>query len=292
MLAAIGVRRFDDLIAPVPETLRLPGLLDVPGPYSEYDIARRMDALASRNEHGGSTLAFLGAGSYDHFIPAAVDHVSFRSEYYTAYTPYQAEVGQGTLTTIFEFQTMLAELTGMDLANASMYDGASALAEAALLAASVTGRTRIVVAGALHPNYLRVLSTYCGGQGIDVVVDPCPEGAIDRGWLRDHLADAAAVVAQMPNLYGMVEDLASVFADARAAGARTIQVFPRTRSPCTRRRGRRELTSPSRKERRWGALRPSAAPPSDSSPPARSSCATFPAVSSGRPSTGTAAARS
>jgi len=122
----------------------------------------------------------------------------------------QAEVGQGTLTTIFEFQSMLAELTGMDLANASLYDGASALAEAALLAASVTGKSKIVVAGPLHPNYLQVLETYCRGQGIEVLCDPSADGVINRGWVRDSLPGAAAVVAQSPNFFGLVEDVSGV----------------------------------------------------------------------------------
>jgi glycine dehydrogenase subunit 1 len=225
MLSAIGAESFDELIAPIPERLRLRRPLDLPGPWSEYEIARHLDALAGKNEHGGRMLAFLGGGSYDHFVPAAVDHVSFRSEFYTAYTPYQAEVGQGTLTTIFEFQSMMASLTGMDLANASLYDGATALAEAALLAASIGKGNRVVTAGPLHPNYLAVLRTYCAGQGIEVAVDPAPDGVIDRGWLRDALPGAAAVVAQSPNFFGSVEDLAPVFEEARGAGAKGIQVF-------------------------------------------------------------------
>jgi glycine dehydrogenase subunit 1 len=233
MLRTIGAARFEDLLEPVPPELRLDRVLDVPGPYSEYAIARELEAMAAKNAHGGNTLSFLGAGSYDHFVPAAVDHLSFRSEFYTAYTPYQAEVGQGTLTTIFEFQTMMTELTGMDLANASLYDGASALAEAGLLAAAVTGRDRIVVAGPLHPHYRRVLATFCDGQGITVLCDPSPEGIMDRGWLRDHLAGAAAVVVQSPNFFGILEDAAEVFAAAREAGAKAIHVFEPHALPLT-----------------------------------------------------------
>jgi len=225
MLETIGASSFEKLLAPVPMHLRLQRLLDLGEPQSEYQIARQFEALAALNDVPGKFTSFLGAGSYDHFVPAAVDHLSFRSEFYTAYTPYQAEVGQGTLTTIFEFQSMLAELTGMDLANASLYDGASALAEAGLLAASVTGKSKIVVAGPLHPNYAQVLSTYCRGQGIEVVADPSPDGTINRGWVRDALPGAAAVVAQSPNFFGIVEDLSGVFADARAQDAKAIQVF-------------------------------------------------------------------
>jgi glycine dehydrogenase subunit 1 len=233
MLKAIGAARFEDLLEPVPAAFRLDRTLDVPGPKSEYAIARELEALAARNDHGGNTLSFLGAGSYDHFVPAAVDHLSFRSEFYTAYTPYQAEVGQGTLTTIFEFQTMMTELTGMDLANASLYDGASALAEAGLLAAAVTGRDRLVVAGPLHPHYRRVLATLCDGQGITVIADPSPAGVIDTGWLRDHLGEAAAVVVQSPNFFGILEDATAVFARAREAGAKAIHVFEPHALPLT-----------------------------------------------------------
>jgi glycine dehydrogenase subunit 1 len=225
MLAAMGAACYEALLSPVPETLRLPGLLDLPAPRSEYEIAREFEALAARNEVPGRVLAFLGAGSYDHFVPAAIDHLAFRSEFYTAYTPYQAEVGQGTLTAIFEFQSMVAELTGLDLANASLYDGATALAEAALLSASMTGRSRIAVAGPLHPHYEEVLRTYCRGQGIEVTTDPAPLGTVDRGRLRDALGGAAALVAQCPNFFGIVEDLTDLFAEARAAGAKAIQVF-------------------------------------------------------------------
>jgi len=225
MLEAIGVSSFETLLAPIPQHVRLGRWLDLPEPQSEYQIARQFEALAALNDVPSRFTSFLGAGAYDHFVPAAVDHLSFRSEFYTAYTPYQAEVGQGTLTTIFEFQSMLAELTGMDLANASLYDGASALAEAALLAASVTGKSKIVVAGPLHPNYLQVLETYCRGQGIEVLCDPSADGVINRGWVRDSLPGAAAVVAQSPNFFGLVEDVSGVFADARSQDAKAIQVF-------------------------------------------------------------------
>jgi glycine dehydrogenase subunit 1 len=225
MLKSIGVGSFEELIASVPKNLLIEKDLDLPGPRSEFEIARTMETLAGRNQHGGVVRSFLGAGSYDHFVPAAIDHLSFRSEYYTAYTPYQAEVGQGTLTTIFEFQTMMSELTGMDLANASLYDGATALAEAGLLAASLVKRPRIVVAGPMHPHYVQVLATYCAGQGIEVVLDPSPDGTVDRAWLREALTGAAAVAVQSPNFYGIVEDLTDVMSDAKAAGARSIQVF-------------------------------------------------------------------
>lgn len=226
MLAAIGVSSFADLLRPVPEGLRLESLLNLPEPRSESEVVREMEDLSARNAAGPGYRSFLGAGSYDHTVSAAVDHLSFRSEFYTAYTPYQPEVGQGTLTAIFEFQTMLSELTGMDLANASLYDGATALAEAALLAATLAKKPRIVVAGPLHPNYLQVLRTFASGLDIAVEADPAPDGRIDRAWLRRALSvPAAAVVASSPNFLGVVEDLAPVFAEGREQGAMGIMVF-------------------------------------------------------------------
>jgi len=226
MLDAIGVASFEELIAPVPEHLRLSGELDVPGPLAEFEISRGMGELAARNHSSATHLSFLGAGSYEHFVPAAVDTLSFRSEFYTAYTPYQAEVGQGTLTTIFEFQTMMAEITGMDLANASLYDGATALVEAVLLAVSVTGRKKVVVAGPLHPHYLQVLRTYARWQDLEIAVDPAPQGVVDRGWLGDELGgQPAAVVVQFPNFHGVVENLEGVLESASQAGAKSIVVF-------------------------------------------------------------------
>ena len=226
MLAAIGASSFEALLAPVPEAFRLRRPLNLPGPKSEFEVARRLGAMAEKNGHTDRRRVFLGAGIYDHIVPAAVDHLSFRSEFYTAYTPYQPEVSQGTLIATFEFQTMMAELTGMDLTNASLYDGATALAEAALLAVSVTKRKRLVVAGPLHPHYLQVLTTFCQGQDISIAVDPAPDGTVGREWVRDALGgEPAAVIAQGPNFFGIVEDLTDLFAEARAAGARAIQVF-------------------------------------------------------------------
>ena len=226
MLRTIGVKSFEELLTPMPEAFRLARPLDIPGPESEYEIARWMESLAARNRHGGNTRVFLGAGSYDHIIPAAVDHLSFRSEFYTCYTPYQPEVAQATLAAIFEFQTMMSELTGMDLANASLYDGASAVAEAALLSASVTGRSRIVVAGPMHPNYVQVLETFAHGQNIEVILEPGHTGGLDEAALLPHIDErTAAVIVQTPNFFGGVDDPRTVFAAARAAGAHSICVF-------------------------------------------------------------------
>jgi len=226
MLAAIGVDSFEDLLRAIPPSLRLPGLLELPGPRSEYEVARHLESLAAVDAGGPGERFFLGGGIYDHWVPAAIDHVASRSEYYTAYTPYQAEVGQATLTAIFEFQSMLAELTKMDLVNASMYDGASALAEAALMAYRVNGRKRILVAGPLHPNYLQVLRTYTRETGIELLVDPAPGGFTDREWVAARLDDSiAALVLQSPNFFGGVEDGEELFAAAGQVGALAIHVF-------------------------------------------------------------------
>ena len=161
MLKAVGVSSFQDLLSPIDPTFFLNEPLDRPPARSELEVDRRLSRLAAGNHVEPEYCSFLGAGAYDHMVPAAVDHLSSRSEYYTAYTPYQPEVGQGTLTTIFEFQTMMTELTGMEVANASLYDGASALAEAVMLAASTTKRKQVILAGPVHPHYVQVLRTYC-----------------------------------------------------------------------------------------------------------------------------------
>jgi len=196
MLAAIGVGSFDELVAAVPRSLRLDRPLEVAGPLSEIEVRRCFGDWASQND-ADRAICFLGGGVYDHYIPAAVHAVASRSEFATAYTPYQPEVAQGTLTAIYEFQSMICELTGMAVANASLYDGATAVVEAALLARHQTGRARVVVAGALHPNYLAVLRTYLDG---DVA------GVADRGGqcapedLKSALgSDVACVVYQHPN---------------------------------------------------------------------------------------------
>jgi len=226
MLEAAGVSSFEELIAAIPAKFRLEGLLDLDRPRSEFEVARRLGALAERNGHAGRRRMFLGAGAYDHLVPAAVDAVAGRSEFITAYTPYQPEVAQGTLTAAFEFQTLLAELTGMDLANASLYDGATALAEAVLLACVKTRRKRVLVAGPLHPHYLQVLRTFCQGQEIEVVSDPAPDGVADRNWVRDALdGTTAAVVGQTPNFFGIADDLTDLFTAARDVGAKSVAVF-------------------------------------------------------------------
>jgi glycine dehydrogenase subunit 1 len=221
MLAAIGVPRFEDLIASVPEEVRLKRALEVPGPLSEIEVRRRFGAWARMND-ADHTASFMGGGLYDHYIPAALNAIAMRSEFATAYTPYQPEVAQGSLTAMFEFQSMIVELTGTDVANASLYDGATAAVEAALLARHQTGRARIVVAGALHPNYLEVLRTYLE-RDVVVVADRAGICA-----LEDLTAavgpDVAAVLYQHPNFFGLLENPQAIHALAHQAGALAIAV--------------------------------------------------------------------
>jgi glycine dehydrogenase subunit 1 len=221
MLAAIGVQRFEDLVASVPEEVRLRRMLAVPGPLSEIDARRRFGGWARAND-ADRAVSFLGGGLYDHYIPAVVNAIAMRSEFATAYTPYQPEVAQGTLTAMFEFQSMIVELTGAEVANASLYDGATAAVEAALLARHQTGRAQVVVAGALHPNYLDVLRTYLER---DVIV------VSDRGGTcaPEDLAKAlgpgvAAVIYQHPNFFGLLESPKAVHALAHEAGALAVAV--------------------------------------------------------------------
>ncbi len=220
MLAAIGVQRFEDLVGAIPKTALLDRPLDIPGPLSEIELRRLLGGWARENA-ADRAVSFLGGGLYDHYIPAAVNALSMRSEFATAYTPYQPEVAQGTLTAIFEFQSMIAELTGCDVANASMYDGATAVVEAALLARSQTGRARVVVAGALHPHYLGVLRTYLDGRDLTVVADR--GGVCSAPDLRAAVGnDVACVVYQHPNFFGLLESPATVHGLAHEVGALAI----------------------------------------------------------------------
>ncbi len=225
MLDAIGVDTIADLFTPVPDQYRFP-TLDLPPMLTEMEAAQRMEALANMNIVPASEDIYLGAGSYQHYVPAAVGQILARGEFYTAYTPYQPEVAQGTLQVIYEFQSMVAELLGTEVANASMYDGATALAEGALVTVSSTKkRSRIVVSGTVHPSYRRVLRTYVEGAGIDVVeaggsANPFVTTVDDiRPLLGD---DLACVVIQYPNFYGAIEDVAALAQEVQDAGAMLV----------------------------------------------------------------------
>jgi glycine dehydrogenase subunit 1 len=224
MLAATGAKSLDDLFRSIPEKLRLARPLDVPPPLDEIALFSEMRRLATRNET--SHPPFIGAGAYPHHVPPVVDQLLLRGEFFTAYTPYQPEVSQGTLQALFEWQTFVCLLTGLDVANASMYDGASATAEAALMAARVTGRKRIVVSAGLHPEYRRVLRTYLASTEDEIVTVPYREdGRTDL----DALARAvdgrtAAVILGYPNFFGVVDAVAEAATVAKKAGALCVAV--------------------------------------------------------------------
>ena len=221
MLGTIGVDSIEALFADIPETVRFPDL-DLPAPLSEMEVARLLQDLSELDADLGHNACFLGAGAYRHFVPAAVDHILRRGEFYTAYTPYQPEISQGTLTSIYEYQTMICQLTGMDVANASMYDGASALAEAALMAARVTRRDSIVVSSAVHPEYREVVRTYTQGIGLPIQdVSYLPgEGTTDLDVLAKQVnQDTACVILQYPNFFGCLEGLEAAAEIAHEQGA-------------------------------------------------------------------------
>lgn len=223
MLRAIGVESIDDLLEQVPADLRRQEPLELPAPMSEMEVVEHVRGLAARNAGGRGAIPFVGGGAYDHYVPAAVRHLVSRSEFLTAYTPYQPEVSQGTLQGAFEYQSMVCELTGMEVSNASLYDGASACAEAALMARAITGRPDVVVAGTLRPPYARVLSTYLRYVGARVEAAPTADGVTEAGaWERAVTPETAAVLVQSPNMFGVIEDVAPAVEAAHRAGALAI----------------------------------------------------------------------
>src|SRR5687768_6096514 len=222
MLQQIGLEKAADLFATVPEQLRLTRDLDTPAALSELELLAGFERMAVRNA-GARRASFLGAGAYSHYIPTVVDHVISRSEFFTAYTPYQPEISQGTLQAIFEFQTLVCQLTGMDVANASMYDGSTALAEAVLMAERVTKRSKVIACGAIHPEYLEVVNTYVQHAGIELQhVDIDPSSAQVAGGIAHLDEKTAAIVVQSPNFLGCLEDVSALAEQAHAVGALLI----------------------------------------------------------------------
>lgn len=208
MLETIGVSSVDELFSDIPEKVRFKGEYNIKEAKSETALMKELFRMADRNADLKRNVSFLGAGVYDHYMPVIVDHVISRSEFYTAYTPYQPEISQGELQAIFEFQTMICELTGMDVANSSMYDGGTALAEAAMLSAGHTKRKTIVVSSAVHPEFRDVLKTYAKGQYLEVVEVPVKDGVTDVEVLKGFInEEVAAVIVQYPNFFGRIEPL-------------------------------------------------------------------------------------
>jgi glycine dehydrogenase subunit 1 len=219
MLAAVGVSSVDALFRDIPEGMRFAGRLDLEPALSEPELVSHLEELADRNVHTGKELSFLGAGIYDHYVPAVVDAVLQRGEFLTAYTPYQPEMSQGVLQTIFEYQTAICELTGMDVSNASGYDGTTVAADACFIAKHATGRSKVVLAETLNPQVRHVVKTYAPGFGLEVVEVPHRDGTTDPDELAAAAQGAAAVIFQQPNFFGCLEpapDLAAAANDAEA----------------------------------------------------------------------------
>ena len=223
MLGAIGVEAIEDLFVDVPQAARGPKI-DLPDAQGEIEVHRHLARLAQKNVPAGQTAFFLGAGAYRHHVPASVDHLIQRSEFLTAYTPYQPEIAQGTLQALFEFQSQVAMLLGMEVANASMYDGSTACAEAAMMAARVTKRRKIVLSGGVHPHYVASTRTACEALGLEIVALPAAIddeaaviGALD--------SETAAAIVQSPNVFGTLSDLRQIAAAAHTAGALAIASF-------------------------------------------------------------------
>lgn len=222
MLRTIGVASIDDLFASIPPSVRLERPLDIPDGVSEMEIVADLARLAGRNRSADDLVCFAGAGAYDHYVPSVVWSLAGRSEFYTSYTPYQPELSQGVLRALFEYQSMVCELTGLDVSNASLYDGPTALAEAVNLVRGREGRDRVLVSSAVDARYTDVLRTYGRGAGYVVEVFEAEGG---RGGTPAAAADVAAVVFQHPNVYGVLEPVPELVAAAHAMDARAIQVF-------------------------------------------------------------------
>ncbi|MBC8064189.1 MAG: aminomethyl-transferring glycine dehydrogenase subunit GcvPA, partial [Chlorobia bacterium] len=223
MLATIGVKTIDELFREIPENLRVaPGALDLPPALDEHRLFAHLAEISKKNINLQDVTCFLGAGIYDRYIPATVGAIIGRGEFLTAYTPYQPELSQGYLQTIYEFQTMICELYGMEIANASMYDGSTSMAEAAILAHGLNGRQKIVVSDAVHPHYRQVLDTYCWSMTLDVDTIASMDGRTTD--LSKVDGEAACLIVQYPNFFGGIEDLAAARKAADAAGAMLIVV--------------------------------------------------------------------
>jgi glycine dehydrogenase subunit 1 len=223
MLGVIGVDSIDDLFADVPAAARKAELFDLPRHAGEMEVERHLQALAAKNRPAGAGPFFCGAGAYKHHVPATVDHIIQRSEFLTSYTPYQPEIAQGTLQVLFEFQTQVAALTGLEVANASMYDGSTGCAEAVMMAQRVTRRKKAVLSGGLHPHYAAVTQTIAHAEGMDITRLPVAIDA-EAAVIAAITPETACVVVQTPNVFGVVTDVSKIAEAAHAAGALMIVV--------------------------------------------------------------------
>lgn len=225
MLQKMGSGSFQDLLENVPECIRLKDELKLPKGISELELVQLLQELSEKNKGSDKLISFLGGGAYDHFIPSVINHILLRSEFYTAYTPYQPEVSQGTLQSIYEYQTLICQLTDMEVSNASMYDGASGVAEAALMALAETGKNELLVSGSLNPNYYRVLCTYCERGGIKVKKIELRNGITDVASLESRISSkTAGYIVQSPNFYGLIENVEEIEKKVHSAGALLIMV--------------------------------------------------------------------
>ena len=223
MLAAIGVGQVEELFNDIPDQLLFSRPLQLPGGMSELELVNSLQKLAARNVNLQEYTCFLGAGAYDHYIPSVIDHVIRRSEFYTAYTQYQPEISQGYLQALWEYQSMICQLTGMEVSNASMYDGGTALAEAAMMACNVTGRSEVLVARAVHPHYRTVLATYGMDRGYTITECDYKDGSVNLEQLTQFMSKKiAAVLIQSPNFFGCIEDVKKIADLAHAQGALLI----------------------------------------------------------------------
>jgi len=226
MLESIGAGSIDELFDPIPEKLRLNRPLALPPALSEMELDQHLREMAGSNIPAGQAICFLGGGSYDHFVPAVVDAIASRSEFYTSYTPYQAEASQGNLQVTFEYQSLICELTGLDVSNASLYDGASSAAEAVLMAISATGRQKVIAPDSLHPEYRQTIATYLENLDAELVTLKTPAGVFDVDLLADALDETvAAVLVQQPNFFGAIEDADAIAQKTHEAGALLIAAF-------------------------------------------------------------------
>jgi glycine dehydrogenase subunit 1 len=222
MLRLIGLDTIEPLFSGIPDSLRNPPI-NLPSPLAELELISEMSDIAAQNSTTPMVASFLGGGAYNHFIPSAVRAITSRSEFYTSYTPYQPEVSQGTLQAIFEFQSLVCQLTGMDVANASMYDGSTALAEAALMSIGITHKRKLAIPSTIHPEYREVVKTYCSGRGLELRVMEGTTGCVSPVWVKEAVdGDTAALLLQYPNFFGCIEDISAIAREVHAAGALLI----------------------------------------------------------------------